>query len=311
MLAAILVALLAAGGRGLATAKEKTEKASAPDPDRSLGGYDIWTTRQKGDGSWTVPVNLGPSVNSTLREVSPAVSPDGKWLYFATKDRPDGTGNEDIYVCARDGNGWGPARNLGPAVNTMWEEIGPCPFPDGKSLMFSRRDPTQKSYDLAVTVRVEGEWLEAIGVGTPLATPGEERLPSITADGKELYFCALWRAGQGSFDIWESYRDDRGSWSEPVELGLRVNSRDSDYSPGISPDGRRLFFASKRGGSDNFDLYVSERKEGGTWQEAVPLPAPVNTPRYTEYCPSVGPDGKTLYFASDRPQGAVTVTEEE
>jgi hypothetical protein len=286
-------------------------QAAHSDPDRTHGGYDIWMTRPNGDGTWSTPVNLGPNVNSSLRETSPAASFDGKWLYVSTRDRPDGVGRDDIYVSKREGDGWGPVVGLGTAVNTRWEEIGSWPHPDGKTLFFCRRDPITNSYDLALTVNVEGEWLDAIGIGWPLATPGEERFPSITKDGREMFFTASWSAnGQGNYDIWQTYRDDRGNWSEPINLGPRVNSRESDYSPGISPDGKRLFFASKREGEASFNLYMSERKEGGTWLEPVKLPMPVNT-RFDEYCPSLSPDGRTLYFASDRPRGTVTASDEE
>ncbi len=272
------------------------------DPDRSIGGYDIWMSRDLGNGRWAVPVNLGPTVNTTNRELSPGVSADGELLYFASRDRPDSRGGEDIYVCAREGKGWGPAKNLGPTINTSLEEIAPCPFPDGTTLLFCRRDPVQRAYDLAVSVHVEGEWLEAIGLGRPLATPGEERFPSITADGKELFFAAQWRAGRGDYDIWQSYRDAGGAWSEPINLGPVINTREAEYSPAISPDGKRLFFAAQRSESQDYDLYMSERKEGGTWQEPVRLPEPVRS-RFNEYCPTVGPDGKTLYFSSDRDRG--------
>ncbi len=289
----------------------RNERSSVPaDPDRSLGGYDIWMTRDLGNGRWSVPVNLGPNVNSTARETGPAVSPDGELLYLSARGRPDALGRDDIYVCAREGKGWGPASNLGPAINTTWEEIGPCPFPDLKTLLFSRRDPVQRSYDLAVSVKVEGEWLEAIGLGRPLATPGEERFATITADGKELYFSADWRAGRGSYDIWQSYRDDRGNWSEAINLGPRINTRDPEYSPAISPDGERLFFGALRGSSRDYDIYLTERKAGGTWQDPIRLPEPVNS-RYNEYCPAVAPDGKTLYFSSDRSSGREVAPELE
>jgi Tol biopolymer transport system component len=291
--------------------------AQHSDPDRSHGGYDIWMTEED-DGKWSVPVNLGPHINTSLRESAAVVTHDGDWLYFSSRDRPDSFGREDIYVCAREGKGWGPPINLdathwskpeSTAVNTIWEEQGACPFPDGKMLMFCRMDPVQKTYDFAVTVRDEQGWLEAIGFGRPLATGGEERHPSVTRDGRHLFFTANWR-GEGSYDIWQSYRDDRGNWEEPVNLGPRVNSPGSDYSPGISPDGKRLFFASRQASETTFDIFVTERKEGGTWGERVRLPSPVNT-RFDEYCPSVAPDGKTLYFTSDRSNGLITESEEE
>jgi Tol biopolymer transport system component len=260
-------------------------------------------TRQDRDGSWTVPVNLGPNVNSSVRELSPAVSADGKLLYFAAKDRPDGRGEEDIYVCERRGDHFGPASNLGTGVNTRWEDMGPCPLPDGRTLIFCRKDPRQASYDMAISVLIEGQWLDAIGIGRPLATPGQERFPTMTADGKVLYFSADWRGGRGLFDIWQSYRDDHGAWSEPINLGPTVNSKESEYSPAISPDGDRLFYSSQRAGSTTWDIYLTQRKPGGSWQDPVALPSPVNTPEFNEYCPAMAPDGRTLYFASDRHHG--------
>jgi Tol biopolymer transport system component len=318
-LALLLLASLYTQGRAEDQVKgpagsEMTEVSTtqpAADPDQSVGGFDIWMTRQAEDGSWSVPMNLGPPVNTHLREISPAVSLDGEFLYFGSGGRPDGEGGTDIYVSRKEGDGWGEPVSLGPAANTMLEELGPCPLPDGKGLLFARRDTRQKSFDLLLTLNIEGEWLEAIGLGRPLATPADESFPSITADGNELFFAARWRQGRGSYDIYQSYRDDRGNWSEPISLGPRINSSGWEYSPGISPDGKRLFFASKRDGNQNWDIYLSEHKEGGTWQEPFPLPPPVNSERFTEYCPSVGPDGKTLYFASDRDRGRVSVFVEE
>jgi Tol biopolymer transport system component len=275
-------------------------------PDNSYGGYDLWMTKQRGDGTWTIPVNLGGNINSTVREFSPTVSRDGKKIYFASKDRREGFGGADLYVAERDGKGWKPAVNLGKAINSKWEEMGPAPLPDGKGLIFSRKDPTQRSHDLLISVFIDGEWLDAIGIGKPLATPAEERLPSLTANGREIFFAASWRSGAGNYDLWQSYRDDQGNWSDPINLGPTINTTDSEYSPGVSPDGNRLFFASQREGMPAFDIYMTERKAGGTWQTPVRLSEPVNTPEFNEYCPSVGPDGKTLYFASDREHGTVS-----
>ncbi len=231
-------------------------------PDNSYGGYDLWMTKQRGDGTWTVPVNLGPNINATSREFSPSVSHDGDRLFFASKDRREGFGREDLYMAERDGKGWKKAKNLGKAVNTKWEEMGPVNLPDGKGLMFSRRDPTQRSHDLLISMFIDGEWLDAIGIGKPLATPAEERLPTLTGNGRELFFTASWRAGRGNFDIWQSYRDDQGSWSDPINLGPTINTAASEYSPGVSPDGNRLFYASQAEGMPAFDIYMSERKAG-------------------------------------------------
>jgi Tol biopolymer transport system component len=283
--------------------------AAAFDPDRTQGGIDIWRAVPLPDGGWEVPENLGPNINTTRRETSAIVSPDGRRLYFASRNRADSHGKEDLYVAEWQGDGWGPAVNMGEPVNSKSEEIGPCLFPDGVTLLYSRRDQAQQAYDLILSVLVEEEWLEPIPFGEPLYSPADEQLASITADGRELYFAAHRKSGFGAYDLYVSYLSDEGVWSEPLNLGSRVNSQESDYSPGISPDGKRLFFSSQRDERGNFDLYVCERSESGSWTEPVRLPAPINT-RVTEYCPFVASDG-SLYFASDRKTGTVVVEEIE
>lgn len=273
------------------------------DPDRTQGGFDLWMVRPLPGGGFDTPVNLGPPVNTSRSEITPVISPDGQRLFFASRSRRDSQGGYDLYVAAREGEGWGEPVPLGVPVNSAADELGPCMLPDGQTLLFSREDAAQQAYDLVLTVEVEGEWLEPIRFGEPLYTPGEERMASITADGSQLFFTALWRSGRGSFDLYTSYRDDSGSWGEAVNMGPRVNSQESDYSPGVSPDGSQLYFSSQRDEIGNFDLYRTELTPGGTWGEPERLPAPVNT-RATEYCPFVAPDG-TLYFASDRRQGTV------
>jgi len=188
-------------------------------------------------------------------------------------------------------------------VNSAQSEIGPCLFPDGVTLVYSRRDPQQDAYDLILTAYIEGEWLDPIPLGRPFYTAGEERLASITADGTEIYFTAVRNGGSGSFDLYSAVRGHGDeSWGPPENLGTVVNSAESDYSPGISPDGKLLFFSSQRDEPGNFDLYVCRRQRSG-WGEPERLEAPINS-RMTEYCPSIGPDG-SLYFASDRRYGRV------
>ena len=277
--------------------------AIAFDPDRSLGGFDIRRADLRAAGAYGVPPNPGPHVNTRRRETTPYVAADGRRLFFASRGRPEGLGRNDLYVSEWQGDGWGVARNLGTPVNSATDEIAPCLMPDGVTLWFSRRDIVQQAYDFMLTAWIEGEWLQPIPVGEPFYSPGDERMATITADGRQLFFTASYKRGRGGFDLYVAYRDDAGRWGDTQNLGPRINTKVSDYSPGISPDGRRLYFSSQRDEVGNFDLYVCELVEGGSWGQPVRLPAPINT-RMTEYCPFIGPDG-SLYFASDRRRGAV------
>ena len=101
------------------------------------GGYDIWKTMLKGDGTWTEPQNLGPDINTPYDENTPFVHPDGQTLYFSSDGWP-GLGNKDIFYSRLDENNkWGKPVNLGYPINTFNEETGLIVTPDGKEGILS------------------------------------------------------------------------------------------------------------------------------------------------------------------------------
>jgi hypothetical protein len=106
-----------------------------------------------------------------------------------------------------------------------------------------------------------------------------------------LYFTG----GDDLVAIWKSELVD-GAYAEPVELGPEING-DQAAHPFIAPDESYLIFDSWRsGGPGHSDLYVSFRREDGSWTEAVNLGPEINTAR-EEICASVSPDGRFLFFA--------------
>lgn len=99
------------------------------------GKDDIWTSRRVG-GKWTEPENLGPNVNGPGKEHTSIPTPDGRSLYV-TATRPEGFGDEDIYVTTRDASGkWGPLVNLGPLVNGPGDDRCPAWTPDLRFFLF-------------------------------------------------------------------------------------------------------------------------------------------------------------------------------
>ena len=99
------------------------------------GWSDLWMT-QRVDGEWSVPVNLGPTVNSPYHDEDPALTPDGKALYF-TSDRPGGLGGRDIWVSRKANGAWMPPRNLGAGVNSIGDDRDPAVFGNDWWLMFT------------------------------------------------------------------------------------------------------------------------------------------------------------------------------
>lgn len=129
-----------------------------------------------------------------------------------------------------------------------------------------------------------------------LNTGDDEYEPRVSADGQTLFF-VRGRAGHNT-EIYSCRRTPEG-WSEAAPLA-GIDTADDELGPEPSADGRALYFASNRpGGAGGYDLWVS-RREGDGWAAPENL-STVNTPD-NEYNPALTPDGKSLYFSSNRPR---------
>lgn len=198
--------------------------------------------------------------------------------------------------------------NLGQAVNTEHAEYSPALTTDEQTLIFTRRQPREdpsmmvhgrEHENFYVSYLVHGSWSQAVSLGPPINTPGNEGAQSISADGRHLYFTACNRpGGVGSCDIFYAFRQG-DQWSQPVNLGPQVNSSAWDSQPSISSDGNTLYFTSARRGSiGKMDIWFTTRDGSGHWTTPQNLGPVINTPG-REMSPFIHPDNQTLYFASD------------
>jgi Tol biopolymer transport system component len=232
------------------------------DSSRS-GGYgdkDLWvTTRPTTEDPWGEPVNLGSTVNSSADDVAPSISGDGLSLYFISR-RPGGFGERDIWVTTRPtiNDPWGEPVNLGPPINTLYRETGPCISSDGLELYFnSDRPGGSGGADLFVATRltIEDKWDIPVNLGPTINTSLNDNGPNISSDGLCLIFGLY--GSENDFDTWMSTRPNKEyAWSIPVNLGPPVNSSARDLQPDISYDGSTIYFTSRRpGGLGDHDLW--------------------------------------------------------
>ena len=165
---------------------------------------DIYVSEQK-DGTWSVPQPLSDAINSSYMENSISISPDKQRLFFAS-NRPGGYGGIDIYVSEKDKKGnWGKSKNLGPMINTEYDEEGPFIDYDGKTLYFSSmgrkgmggHDVFKAEYD-----SVDGKWNEPVNLGYPINTPDNDVYFVSTKDGKRGYYASVRTDGMGYQDIY-------------------------------------------------------------------------------------------------------------
>lgn len=246
----------------------------------------------------SAPRLLAPGVVSTGDiEFSPALTPDGKTLYFS-KGSP-GMKRAMWIVVSRLENGAWTTPEIAP-FSGRYNDIDPTISPDGKRLFFASNRPTEgtapkKDFDLWVMERTATGWSEPKNLGAPVNSAGSETTTSVTADGT-LYIGASGReAGPRTGRRLYRSRLVDGRYEAPEPLPAPIDAGEEDSNQYVSPDGRFMIFSSKRAGAES-GLYVS-RFENGAWTSPAPLDAKLNA-AYAPYTPLISPDGKTFYFTS-------------
>lgn len=228
----------------------------------STGKADIYMIPRSGS-EWGRSLNPVGPLNSPGDDGSPAISPKGEFVIFASDDREGGVGKTDLYVGLVEGGTVVSAQNLGPTVNSRGWDSQPTISADGLHLYFaSDRSGGQGGTDIWVSrlvdMRQDGTpvWGKPENLGPAINTANDERSPFIAADGTTLYFASNGLEGFGGFDIYTAIME-LGEWGAPVNLGAPINSKDDEMFFSASPAGRTFFFASTRpGGAGKLDIYT-------------------------------------------------------
>lgn len=225
------------------------------DREGGLGGEDIWKTR-KITGLWAAPVNLGPPLNTPTDEGIDTFSQDEKALYLTSDSRPGGLGKNDIYVSRLVGNKWTEPQNLDHPINTPSNDANASLSADGKTLYFvSDRPEGVGGMDIWVSqLGSDGKWGEPKNLGEPINTTGWEGYVFIAPDGMTLYFSSNGHEGYGGADIFRSHFQN-GAWSEPENLGDKINSPGNDTYFSIPASGDVVYLSTTRqGGKGKNDI---------------------------------------------------------
>ena len=221
---------------------------------------------------------LSEPLNTFQLQYFPVLTADSKKLLFTKRDGLKNFEHEDIFVSYREDDEWTEPEPISQIINTSYNE-GTCTISaDGNILIFTSCDTPDSfgSCDLYITQKTKGQWQRASNIGKNVNSRFWDSQPSLSADGRVLFFSSNRRDGYGGNDIWYSERTDNGHWTEAKNLGPHVNTSKDEVSPFIFFNNEVLFFASDGHlGFGGKDLFMSTF-EMGVFGPPTNLGYPIN-----------------------------------
>lgn len=169
---------------------------------KKKGGGDIYECKLEGE-KWSKPERMPKPINSDAHEPSASLSYDGKTIYFVS-NREGGIGEHDIYMSTKDAKGkWDKAVNLGPVINTKYDEDGVFMMADGKTLYFSSQGHNSMGgYDIFKTTYENGKWSTPVNLGYPINTADDDVFFVLSASGKHGYYASVKNDAVGEKDLY-------------------------------------------------------------------------------------------------------------
>ena len=253
--------------------------------------------------------NLGENVNSAYREVAPVISPDGKTLYYTRWKHPENLGNQknqDVWFSEMQKDGkWGLAKPMGEPINNS-EHNAICGIsPDGKTILLNnvylKDGSMSKGVSMSFKTTMGWSFPKPMNIKN-FKNKSEFAEYSFSPNGRVLIMTGQFADTQGGKDIYVSFLQPDNTWSEPQDIGKKINSADEEGTPFIASDAKTLYFSSKGfSGFGNNDIYVSRRLDDTwlKWSEPENLGTIINTPEWDGYF-SISALGDYGYFASQQ-----------
>lgn len=245
---------------------------------------------------------LSDTVNCFELQYFPVLTADQQSLIFTRRIGNRSSDDEDIVISHKDAYGkWTSPVSISREINSSLNEGTSAISADGRKLIFTSCVGRNGwgSCDLYESIKTGEIWSLPKNLGPNVNSPDWESQPSLSADGRTLYFVSDRRGGQGRRDIWLSNLDAKGNWTRARNLGKEVNTVYDEISPFIHVNNRTLYFASNGlAGFGGYDIYYKERDESGKWTETINMGAPINT-HEDQFSLFVTSDGVKAYYSHE------------
>lgn len=250
---------------------------------------------------------LDSNINSRYRELAPIISQDGKNLVFTREGHPENIGplkKQDVWIAKIDENGrFQKAKNLGSPINNEYANYAISTSTNANSLLLGNiylPDGTSKTgFSISIFNGVEWEFPDSLIIKNyyNLYPSGSATL----ANNEKILISSIKREDSyGKTDLYVSFLNEDGTWSEPKNLGNQINTAEEEISPFLASDNKTLYFSSSGfPGYGSNDMFMSKRLDDtwSNWSEPINLGANINTEGWDAYY-SITADGKYAYFVS-------------
>ena len=239
--------------------------------DRSVPPHYLYTMWESHlvDGKWQEPELM--SISGQYRDSDPVLSLDGQKLLFVS-DRPVDRVDRhhyEIWTCQREGNKWSEPKNLGPLVNAHSQYFASMAR-NGNLYFTATLQDNDSEIDIFFSKFVDGKYTTPVNLGPAINGKGIVNIEAfVSPDERFLLIGAFGRPDSvGSSDIYVSYNQN-GKWSAPLPVAT-INTPAREYSPRLTPDGKRIIFTSERGmGTEKRDkpwiMAEFEQKSRSIW----------------------------------------------
>jgi len=241
---------------------------------------------------------LPNEINRYGLQYLPTMTVDQKTLIYTKRN--EFSSDEDIVVSYFKNGSWSTSKSVSSRINTESNEGAATISADGRTMIFTacdRRD-SYGSCDLYISKKSGEVWSRPKNLGKSVNSKYWESQPSLSADGRTLYFASNRPGGFGGRDIWKTTLLEK-KWITPLNLGKEVNSFKDETTPFVHFNGQTLFFSTNSyPGMGGFDLFVTHSKDS-TWTKPENLGYPINSFR-DEVALLISADGRGGFFAKEQ-----------
>jgi outer membrane protein OmpA-like peptidoglycan-associated protein/tetratricopeptide (TPR) repeat protein len=252
------------------------------------------------------PELLPAPLNQFRNQYFPVLTADNKSLIFTVQRSPDKLGqeNEDVFisVVAADGT-FGVPQSISPNINSRENEGTATISGDGNTLVFTScgRAGGVGNCDLYISRRRGNQWTAPRNLGLLVNSKAWDSQPSLSADGRTLYFSSQRGGGLGGYDLYVTTLGPDDSWTPARNLGAPINTAGDDLAPFIHASGTTLYYATNGlVGLGSSDIFRSELGANSQWGQPRNLGYPFNT-FANEASLFISSDNKRAYYTRAEP----------